>query len=390
MSDVGCWMFSAICHLPFVISNGGHGEGEQNAARRGYPWLLSRLVSLPSLVVVFALSAQAANWVPATGNLANMASECGNLCRIFLLPNSGRVIAGVAGAGLWVTTNGGALWAKLGGADSKIKNRPQQILFDPANADVFWEVGIYTAPRVFKTTNGGVTFTPMGGISHNDGLAIDFTDPRRLNLIATGHETNRKIYKSSDGGASFIDIGTNFPNGAKFTSGCFSIDDKTYVVACTGWGPGQGGIWRTTDGGTNWTQVCTNMPNFGGPVLRTTKGFFYWGCSQGGRLLKGTSDGAAWNPIPAPGARPVSPVELPGGVIATLGKDAILISIDDGATWRTVAPGLPIPTGDHTIGGLAYNAVAGAAYVWFWDCHNVVRPDAIWRYDLALPPNPPN
>jgi hypothetical protein len=42
------------------------------------------------------------------------------------------------------------------------------------------------------------------------------------------------------------------------------------------------------------------------------------------------------------------------------------------------------------VGGLAYNAVAGAAYAWFWDCGNVVRQDAIWRYDIVLPPNPTN
>jgi len=355
-----------------------------------YPRVFSAGLALTSFLVIAALPTQAANWVPATGNLANMGSECGNLCRIFPVPNSDKVIAGVAGAGLWVTTNGGTLWTKLSGADSQIRNRPQQLLFDPGNADIFWEVGIYTAPGVFKTTNGGRTFTPIGGISHNDGLGIDFTDPRRLTMIATGHETNRKIYKSIDGGVRFTDLSTNFPGGTKFTSGCFVMDARTYVVACTGWGQGDGGIWRTTDGGTNWTRVCGQMPNFGGPVLRTTKGVFFWGSAEGGRLLKGTTDGAVWNTVPAPGARPVSPTELPGGAIATLGKNGILVSLDEGATWKTVAPGLPIPKGDHVVGGLAYNALAAAAYVWFWDCGNVVRPDAIWRCDMALPPAPSN
>src|SRR5208283_3673738 len=76
---------------------------------------------------------------------------------------------------------------------------------------------------------------------------------------------------------------------------------------------------------------------------------------------------------PSAGKRPSSPPllrpsgELPGGAIATLGKDWIMISADDGVTWKTVAAGLPIPKGDHVVGGLAYNAVAGAAYAWFWD-----------------------
>jgi hypothetical protein len=92
---------------------------------RRCPRVFSGGLAFASLVVIAALPGQAANWVPATGNLANMASECGNLCRIFTVPNSEKVIAGVAGAGLWVTTNGGALWTKLGGAGSQIRNRPQ-------------------------------------------------------------------------------------------------------------------------------------------------------------------------------------------------------------------------------------------------------------------------
>lgn len=357
-----------------------------NESVRHGPRFISQGLALGSLVVVAALAVRAENWVPATGNLANMASECGNLCRIFPVPNSDRVIAGVAGAGLWVTTNGGVVWTKLGGAETKIRNRPQQILFDPGNADIFWEAGIYTAPGIFKTTDGGRTFTALGGISHNDGLGIDFTDPRRQTLIATGHETNRKVCKSTDGGATFTDIGTNFPEGAKFTSSCFVIDARTFVVACAGWGPGQGGIWRSLDGGRSWSRVCDQMPNMGGPVLRTEKGVFFWGSAQGGRLLKGSNDGAAWSVVSAPGARAVSPVELPGGAIATLGKDGIMISADEGATWKTAAPGLPIPADDHVVGGLAYSAATGAAYAWFWDCRNVVRADAIWRCDLALPP----
>jgi len=300
------------------------------------------------------------------------------------------VIAGVAGAGLWATSNGGATWSKLGAADLSIRNRPQQILYDPGNADIFWEVGIYTGPGVVKTTDGGRTFRPVGDISHNDSLGIDFTDPQRRTLIATGHETERKLYKSTNAGMTFTEIGTNLPAGANITSGCLVLDARTYVVACWGWGK-PGGIWRTTDGGTNWTRVCDQTPTPGGFVLRTTKGALFCGSESGNRLLKGSPDGATWSSLAAPGARRVTPIELPGGAMATLGNDGIMVSADEGATWRTVAPGLPIPKADGiTVGGLAYNAVAGSAYVWFWDCGNVVRPDAIWRCDIVLPPKPGN
>jgi hypothetical protein len=65
--------------------------------------------------------------------------------------------------------------------------------------------------------------------------------------------------------------------------------------------------------------------------------------------------------VAAPGARKVGPIELPGGSIATLGKDGILISRDEGASGKTVAPGLPVPPGRNiTVGGVASNPTGGA------------------------------
>jgi hypothetical protein len=117
-------------------------------------------------------------------------------------------------------------------------------------------------------------------------------------------------------------------------------------------------------------------------VLRAAKGGLFWGSNNGGRLLKGSGDGANWSVVPAPGAKAISPIELSGGRLATLGNSGIMISADDGATWRTISPPAPEPKAYHVVGGLCYNAIGGAFYTWFWDCEKVVRPDAIWRFDL--------
>lgn len=132
--------------------------------------------ALAAATMLTAAQTRAGSWINAAGNLANLPSECGNMCRLFPVPNTDKVIAGVAGAGLWATTNTGLTWTKIGGT-ANIRNRPQQLLFDPDHANTWWEVGIYTAPGIFKTTDGGNSFIPLGGISHNDGLGIDFTDP---------------------------------------------------------------------------------------------------------------------------------------------------------------------------------------------------------------------
>src|SRR4051812_45110383 len=95
-------------------------------------------------LVCLAATGQAA-WTNVTSNLANMPSECGNLPWLSAEPNSDTVIAGIALHGLWASSNAGASWSHLGtgpGSDT-ITNRPSWISYDPANANIFYESGIY-------------------------------------------------------------------------------------------------------------------------------------------------------------------------------------------------------------------------------------------------------
>ena len=119
--------------------------------------------------VLFA-SSLAAQWVNVTGNLAEMPSECGNLCLLSVVPGQDRIIAGIAKKGLWQTTDGGASWTPLGqgaGSDA-IVNRPSRILYDPTDANIFWESGIYNSFGIYRTKDGGQTFQHLGSAKHND------------------------------------------------------------------------------------------------------------------------------------------------------------------------------------------------------------------------------
>src|ERR1043165_9999036 len=99
---------------------------------------------LASASVLLNLSSARAEWVNVTGNLADMPSECGNMCLLSAVPGQDRIIAGIAKRGLWQTTDGGSTWTALGqgaGSDTVV-NRPSRILYDPARSEVFWESGI--------------------------------------------------------------------------------------------------------------------------------------------------------------------------------------------------------------------------------------------------------
>src|ERR1043166_9062735 len=179
---------------------------------------VSRLLAAGVLFsLVFPVPAQ---WVNVTANLADIPSECGNLCLLSVVPGQDTIIAGVAKRGLWQTTDGGATWMPLGqgnGSDA-IVNRPSWIEYDPTNANIFWESCIYNSSGVYHTTNGGQTFQHLGSAKHNDSLSVDFSDPKRRTLLAGGHEQSRTVWKSGDGGQTWTNIGSTLPEGTKFSS----------------------------------------------------------------------------------------------------------------------------------------------------------------------------
>src|SRR5258706_12770536 len=197
-----------------------------------------------------------AQWVDATGNLAGMASECGNLCLLSAVPGQEKIIAGIAKRGLWQTMDGGTTWTPLGqgaGSDA-IVNRPSRIVYDAKNAEAFWESGIYNSFGVYRTTNGGQTFQHLGSAKHNDFVSVGFSDPQRQTLLAGGHEQSRTVWKSVDGGQSWTNVGASLPEGTKHSSNPLLIDVFTYFVNASGWGKGMGGGFRSTKGGATLTQ----------------------------------------------------------------------------------------------------------------------------------------
>src|SRR5438105_446083 len=119
---------------------GGCASAKRSLARSLVIRLMLAGVTLGCLV-----SPLGAQWLNVTGNLADLPSECGNLCLLSAVPGQDKIIAGIARRGLWQTTDGGVSWQPLGqspGSDA-IVNRPSRILYDPANANIFWESGIY-------------------------------------------------------------------------------------------------------------------------------------------------------------------------------------------------------------------------------------------------------
>ena len=270
------------------------------------------------------------------------------------VPNSDMVIAGVSEVGLWATVDGGATWKKLGG--SEIRSRPDRIVFDPKNPQIFYVSGCYgDAP--FKTEDGGKTFQRLGKLAHADGVAVDFTDPDRKTLLLGLHEQSQSLQLSTDAGQSWKKIGDKL-------AGRQQSQQRSDHPRCEDLAHQHGRV--EAEG------VARHLPDRGrrrdvdaGLEARPRR-------RAADRLRRRRSTGnastaAACSRAPTT-ARPgptsaeairSNPIELPGKRLAGLAETQVMVSADGGAHWTKFGP--PVPFRPN---GLTYSDKGKAFYAW--------------------------
>ena len=127
---------------------------------------------------------------------------------------------------------------------------------------------------VFKSTNGGITFTPVfddyGSQSIGD-VAFFQGDPDII-WVGTGEATNRNsvgwgdgVYKSTDGGATFTRVGLETTEQISEILTHPTNRDVVYVAAIGHlWGySGDRGLFKTADGGQTWEKLTNGLPDDG-------------------------------------------------------------------------------------------------------------------------------
>jgi photosystem II stability/assembly factor-like uncharacterized protein len=319
------------------------------------------------------------SWTNVTGSLAGLSSECGNLTYLSRKPNEDMLLVGVATRGLYASTDGAKTWNVMGsGAGSEpITNRPGHIVFDPDASNTFYVAGIYHAPGVFKTTDNGVTFHALGTVTHNDSVSVDFTDPQRKTLLAGAHEQVQTVYRSTDAGQTWDNVGKNLPMDSNQSSYVLVIDAQTHLVGCSGWAQGASGIFRTTDGGQTWKQVSSS--GGGAHPLVHSDGSIYWVTRDGAGMVRSTDKGATWQSVTEGGVLyGIQPIELPDARIATRGPAGVIVSSDHGKSWTTVAPPAPF---DFGIAPLIYSPFQKAFFASHWTCDPTPVPaDAVAKF----------
>lgn len=122
---------------------------------------------------------------------------------------------------------------------------------------------------MWKTTNGGASWTPLADLLANINVSAMAMDPANPNLIYAGtgegfavSHSGAGVFKTTDGGASWIMSGlvsSTFINDI-----VISPTNSQRIYAAT-----VSGLWRSLDGGATWTQMD-----------RDSSGRFIQGCSD--------------------------------------------------------------------------------------------------------------
>jgi photosystem II stability/assembly factor-like uncharacterized protein len=142
--------------------------------------------------------------------------------------------------------------------------RVQDIAIDPRNPNAWYVATAFGG--LWKTTNRGVTFTPIFDDGGSFTLCCVVVDPKNSNVIwlGTGENASQRsahfgdgVYKSTDGGKAWQRVGL----AASEHIGQIVIDPRnSNVVYVAAQGPlwsagGERGLYKTTDGGTKWDRV---------------------------------------------------------------------------------------------------------------------------------------
>jgi photosystem II stability/assembly factor-like uncharacterized protein len=193
---------------------------------------------------------------------------------------------GFDNGGVWRSTDFGSTWTPL--FDNESTGSIGAIAVAPSNPNVIY-VGsgagiirpdLAVGNGVYKSTDAGKSWTHLG-LRDSQMIAnieVDAKDPNRLFVAALGHpygpNSERGIFRSTDGGASFEKV--LFKD--EYTSGNdVRIDPKDpNVIYASLWqqqqgfyengafGGTDGGIFKSTDGGSHWKQLTTGLP----PILQ--------------------------------------------------------------------------------------------------------------------------
>jgi hypothetical protein len=296
------------------------------------------------------------------------------------------------------------------GGSPTVSGRVRAIAVDPTNPNVVY---IGTAGGgVWKTTNGGSTWTPLTDTQASLAIGAIAIDPSNHNTIfvGTGEEVpiespgqqgsnyyGAGILKSTDGGSTWELISAGGPFGPSECEGgayigALAVSPSNSQVALAALTfPGSAGcenasfsgIYRTSDGGTSWTPVLTGAAGTSvlfnpsnGNIAYAALGDFAGSLSNGVYVSK--DGGATWSGDNGSSSNSLFVSGWITLAIAPSNPQVLYAGLTD------------YTTGSGNFGGLFVTGDGGANWFLLINTPDYCSPQCYYDNVIAVAPNNPN
>ncbi|MDH5235367.1 MAG: hypothetical protein OEW77_10445, partial [Gemmatimonadota bacterium] len=190
---------------------------------------------------------------------------------------------GSTGGGVWKTTDAGANWSNVSDGqitvgsmgDIDVANSDPNIIYVGTGSDGL-RSNVSIGKGVWKSTDAGRTWKHVGlkDAGNIGGVRVHPTNPNVAFVAAIGdpfRPTNaRGLYRTRDGGASWervlfvsdstgaVDVEFNPGNPQVLYAAMWRAERKPWTIIS---GAREGGIYKSTDGGTTWTKLTNGLPD---------------------------------------------------------------------------------------------------------------------------------
>ncbi len=187
-------------------------------------------------------------------NVSGQVDGMGRTCQLKFHPtNPAKIYAVSASGGLYISTDTGHHWTVTPGTETMPGNQCSSVCIDYTNDMVIYlSTGdpdyYYEDYGIWKSTNGGLTFSPANtGIGNRMAVEIIMDPANHNRLIAA---TDNGIWKTTDGAVTWTQqlAGGNFRN-MKMRPGShhvlYAVTDSSYFMS--------------TDTGNTWTRITSGI-----------------------------------------------------------------------------------------------------------------------------------